>query len=137
MKVLNNRASRKKLLYQYQPSDFENYYDYFFYLHLNDSVKTMHNVGMITGLLLLPFAIYFMNIYLFVIYFIFFYGFGFISHWIYDGNVSRTAGEAPWLSFKYATKINLLALTGKIHKQEEEFLKKYPFTKKVYTEIKD
>lgn len=133
MKVSNSRKSRQELLYKYGPQDFENYYDYFFYLHLNNDVKNMHNVGMVGGLILLPFAIYYMNLYLFIIYIALFYGFGFLSHWIYDGKVSRTAGEAPWLSFVYATKINVMTMTGQIKKAEDQFFSKYPFAKEAYT----
>lgn len=127
------RNQRKDVINNYMPNDFETYEDYFYYLHLNQRVRYMHLVGMIGGLVLLPYAIYTLKWWLFVIYFVLFYGFGYISHWIFDGVVSRTAAEAPWKSFIYATKINLMCLRPKYVKElDEAFYKKYPFVTKVF-----
>lgn len=127
------RNQRKDVINNFMPNDFENYEDYFYYLHLNQKVRIMHLVGMLGGLLLLPYAIYTLKWWLFVIYFVLFYGFGYISHWIFDGVVSRTAAEAPWKSFIYATKINLMCLRPKYVKElDEAFYKKYPFVAKVF-----
>ena len=112
MRPANTKFDRKELIEKFTPEDFENYEDFFYYLHLNNNVRYMHLIGMFGGLIFLPFAFYLMTWWAFAIYIILFYGFGYISHMIFDGLVSRTAAEAPWKSFIYATKINLLALQG-------------------------
>lgn len=115
------------------PNDFKNYEDYFYYLHLNPNVRYAHLVGTIIGLLILPFALYTLKWWMFLVYFFFFYGFGFLGHWVFDGVVSRTAGEAPWLSFIYASKINLYSLRPKlIRNLDVKFYEKYPFVREVY-----
>lgn len=115
------------------PDRFETYEDYFYYLHLNWHVRLMHLVGMIGGLLLLPYALYTLKWWTFVLYFILFYGFGYISHWLFDGVVSRTAAEAPWGSFIYATKINLMCLRPSyVKKLDQDFYQKYPFVREVF-----
>jgi hypothetical protein len=126
------REYRQKLINTIGPDRFETYYDYFFYLHLNTHVQIMHAVGMVSGLLLLPFVIYLMSWPLLILYTILFYGFGFAAHWIFDGAISRTAKEAPWYSFIYALKINWLAMTGKMKTLEIEFQERYPFTREVF-----
>lgn len=133
MGLKNSREDRKEKVNDLMPSNFESYEDYFYYLHLNKNVRIMHLVGMIGGLCLLPYALYTLKWWTFVLYFVLFYGFGYISHWLFDGVVSRTAAEAPWKSFLYATKINLLCLRPfKIKKLDEEFYRKYPFVRDVF-----
>jgi hypothetical protein len=133
MRPSNSKIDRKNLIEKFKPSDFDNYEDFFYYLHLNNNVRYMHLVGMLGGLIFLPFAFYLMTWWAFVVYFGLFYGFGYISHYIFDGLVSRTAAEAPWKSFIYATKINLLCLRPNyVKKLDQEFYKKYPFIEDVY-----
>lgn len=134
MKASSSKQTRKELINSLTPKDFDNYYDYFYYLHLNDHVRLLHVIGMLVGLIILPFALYYMSLILFIIYFFFFYGMGFISHALFDGTPSKTASEAPWKSFIYATQINSYYLLGKCPKLDQEFLKKYPFCLKVYTD---
>lgn len=133
MKATNTKQQRQELINTLTPKDFENYYDYFYYLHLNNQVRLLHVIGMVGGLLLLPFALYYMSLILFIVYFILFYGMGFISHALYDGTPSKTASEAPWKSFIYATKINVLYMLGKCPKLDQAFLEKYPFCRKIYS----
>ncbi len=133
MALKNQRNQRKELINGYLPNDFENYEDYFYYLHLNKNVRIMHLVGMIGGLILLPYALYSLKWWTFVLYFFLFYGFGYISHWLFDGVVSRTAAEAPWKSFIYATKINLQCMWPRqMAIRDREFYQKYPFVGKVF-----
>ncbi len=133
MALKNTRLQRSEQINDFMPQDFENYEDYFYYLHLNQRVRIMHLIGMLGGLCLLPYALITLKWWLFVLYFILFYGFGYISHWIFDGAVSRTAAEAPWKSFIYATKINLLSLRPKYMKKlDDQFYRKYEFVSKVF-----
>lgn len=132
MKATNSKKMRKELINNLTPESFDNYYDYFYYLHLNDHVRLLHVIGMVVGLIVLAFAIYYMSFILFIIYSLLFYGMGFISHALFDGTPSKTASEAPWKSFIYATKINILYMLGKCPKLDKEFLEKYPFCAKSF-----
>ena len=133
MRPTNKKNERKVLLSKFGPEKFESYEDFFYYLHLNNDVRYMHLIGMFGGLLFLPLAIYLMKVWAFVLYFLLFYGFGFLSLWIFDGIVSRTAKEAPWKSFVYATKINLICLRPSYVKRlDAEFFLKYPFVDEVF-----
>ncbi len=133
MSLKNRRIDRKKTINGLTPKEFETYEDYFYYLHLNQHVRIMHLVGMAGGLLILPYALYTLEWWTFIVYFVLFYGFGYMSHWIFDGIVSRTASEAPWKSFIYATKINLICLNPRyVKKLDRDFYNKYPFVKEVF-----
>lgn len=127
-----SRKQRKERLESLKQEDFACYRDFFFALHLNSYTQWAHLIGAISGLLLLAFSIYHLSITLFILYGLCFYGFGFMSHLIFDGLVSKTAKEAPWGSFIYAVEVNWLCFTGKIKKEEERFLKQYPFVRSAY-----
>ena len=132
MKPNKSRRELKESLSQLEPKDFDSYEEYFWALHLNESVVIMHLIGFVLGLAILPYALYTLQWPLFVVYFFFFYGFGFLSHWIFDGIPSRTAKEAPWGSFIYAVDVNLSFLTGRFQKKQHELLSKYPKLRDIY-----
>lgn len=128
----NTKLQRKRELNKLEPSEFESYRDSFIALHLNTYTQLMHLIGAIIGILFFILSIYFHNLILFLINIFFFYGFGFLSHYLFDGIISRTAKEAPWGSFRYAVELNILFLTGKIKSIEQELFSKYPFLISVY-----
>lgn len=127
-----NRTQRKKRLQELRPKSFDNYRDFFISLHLNSYTQIMHLTGAMAGIISLIFSIYLMSFGLFLLYAFFFYGLGFLSHYIFDGHISRTAKEAPWGSFIYAVELNWLCLTRRMPELEKKFLKKYPFVKSAY-----
>ncbi len=132
MKQETTKKERSDKIKALDPDQFESYEDYFLAIHLNPRVALMHSVGFVIGLFIFPLAIYFLSWYLFIIYLCFFYGFGFISHYLFDGVPSRTAKEAPWKSFEYAIKVNLLYMLGRLPKVRRELFNKYDFLENVY-----
>lgn len=132
MIVSTTKEYRKSRLEQLSPSKFDSYRDFFFALHLNTRTQQMHLIGALIGPVFFVWALITLNIWIFLINLFFFYGFGFFSHWIFDGVVSRTAKEAPWGSFRFALEINWLCLIGKMGETEEKFLQKYPFVREIY-----
>jgi hypothetical protein len=92
-------------------------------------------VGTIIGLCLFPWAMreLFFNGTLWptLIYTFFFYGFGFTSHYLCDGQVSET-----WRQFlqayKFAVRLNLLTIKGQYASEEKRFRKSYPETLWIY-----
>lgn len=134
MKTTTSRAFRRKHINTYQYADFDNFEDYFLYLHLNDSVQWMHFLGAFLGIPFLPWAVYTLyhgNIWPFVFYTALFYGSGFSSHWLCEGKISRTTPDyGP--SYFYVININFRLLTGQLKKYENAYLQKYPHTLWVY-----
>lgn len=134
MKATTSKAFRSRYLNTYQLQDFDNFEEFFLYLHLNRDVQALHVVGFVIGSLLFPWALFSLlqlNPLPLVVCNIFFYGMGFVSHKIGDGNVSRTA-TWPWLAFWHATLLNIRFLAGTLKNYEAAFMQKYPHTLWVY-----
>lgn len=127
-----SKRERKERLESLNPSEFGSYRDFFYALHLNQRTQQMHLIGALIGPIFFVLSIVHLNVWFFLINLFFFYGFGFLSHYLFDGVVSRTAKEAPWGSFRFALEINWFCLTGKMKKIEQDFLLKYPFVKSIY-----
>ena len=131
MIVTTGWALRQKHMSYYRVSDFQNDWDYFLYLHLNNQTRRLHLWGTLVGLSLLPWACYrffvHWEILPMIIYTSFYYGVGFISHYICDGQVSETWRQLI-KSYKYAVRLNLLGLRGKYKDEEERFKALYPQT---------
>ncbi len=134
MKTTTTRAFRLEHLNSYSPTDFENFADYFLYLHLNSSVQWIHVLGGIGPLLLLPWvitALLSFNPWPFVLFSLVFYGAGFASHWLYDGLVSKTV-TSFWASYACVLRLNLHVLNRRIKQDEFDFMQKYPQVMWVY-----
>ncbi len=135
MKVSTSWSFRKKHLNYFLEEDFENAWDYFIYLHVNPTVYYLHIAGTIVGLSLFPWAMYrffwHWEIMPTVIYTFFYYGVGFISHWIGDGQVSGTWKQI-FSTYYYAVKMNGRIVRRKFRTDIATFLLKYPETKWVY-----
>ncbi len=135
MKVSTTRAFRKSNLGAFVEDDFQTSWDYFIYLHINPLVHWLHIAGTIVGLSLFPWAMYrffwHWEIIPTVIYTFFYYGVGFISHWIGDGQVSQT-WKNIFATYYYAVKMNGRIVRGLFRKDIAEFLLKYPDTRWIY-----
>lgn len=129
MKATTEWKFRKEKIHTYRVEDFANDWDYFIYLHLNDTARRLHLWGTLVGLSLLPWAFYRFFVHWEIIpmciYTFFYYGVGFISHYIADGQISETWRELM-KTYKYAVRLNLLSLKGSYKKEETRFKQQYP-----------
>ena len=134
MKVTTSRSFRKRFINTYSYADFDNFEDYFLYLHLNHKVLWMHFLGAFLGIPFLPWAVYWAyqgNFWPFMGYTALFYGSGFSSHWLNEGKISRTTPDyGP--SYFYVININFRMLTGQYTNYEAAYCQKYPHTLWVY-----
>ena len=135
MKVTTSRAFRQQYINTYQYADFDNFEDYFLYLHLNDRVLWMHFIGAFVSTPFLPWAVYAMyhgDFLPFGICVALFYGCGFSSHWLNEGKISRTTPDyGP--SYFYVINLNFRVLTGQLKTYKATYMKKYPHTLWVYS----
>lgn len=134
MKVTTSKDFRKKTLLELSPDKFESYFDYYVFIHLNSKVVIMHSIGMILGFIFLGLALYHWSWIYLLAHLICFNVIPLVSHIIFDGINTPTATGAPLVSIWYAIKINMWYLTGRQKKNEAEFIRKYPFTKKFFRE---
>jgi hypothetical protein len=136
MKTTTTLAFRRRYLYTYALKDFENYEDYFLYLHLNSRTQLLHALGTIIGMLMFPWAVYRLfiafDVLPSVLYVAAYYGSGYISHILCDGKVSKTVGQ-PTLAYFWVTTMNFKFLMGLIGEDEKAFMKKYPHVLWVYS----
>lgn len=132
MKVSNSRSERQQHLLTLSPDKFENYFDYYVFIHLNTEVVIFHCIGMLLGFLFLALAIIKLSWIYLVLHLFCFNIIPLVSHWIYDGIMTPTVSGAPFISIWYAIRINMWYLTGRQKKIESEFLKKYPFCKEYF-----
>ncbi|PIQ23981.1 hypothetical protein COW36_05535 [bacterium (Candidatus Blackallbacteria) CG17_big_fil_post_rev_8_21_14_2_50_48_46] len=135
MKATTSRAFRQKHINTYSYADFDNFEDYFLYLHLNQDVLRMHFFGSFVSIPLLPWALW-MSCYQhqfwpLVLYLGLYYGCGFSSHFLCDGRVSKTTPDyGP--SYFYVINLNFRILAGKMKEYERNYFEKYPHTLWVY-----
>lgn len=136
MKTTTTWQFRKENLSYYRKRDFKSDWDYFIYLHLNDSTRRLHLWGTLVGVALFPWAMYrffaHLEIIPMIIFTFFYYGTGFMSHYTCDGQISETWRDLM-KTYKYAVKMNLLGLRGKWRAEENHFIKTYPKTLWVYS----
>lgn len=135
MKATTSRAFRRKYINTYLFYDFDNFEDYFLYLHLNSKTQWMHFWGALIAAPMLPWGVatllYQFNPWPFLIYTLLFYGSGFASHWLMDGKISETTPDyGP--SYFYVIVINFKILAGNLKEYEANYRKRYPHTLWVY-----
>lgn len=136
MKATTSRAFRRKYINTYSYADFDNFEDYFLYLHLNQRVQWMHFIGAFVGIFMLPWALhaalYQLSFWQVLVYLGFYYGCGFSSHWINEGKISKTTPDyGP--SYFYVININFRILTGLMKQYEANYIARYPHTLWVYS----
>ncbi len=134
-KTTTSRAFRKKNLNRYTVYDFDNFEDYFLYLHLNPQIQWIHVLGGVAIVPVFPWVIYAL-IHLhqplpFVLFSLVFYGAGFLSHWTGDGQISKTV-KAFGPSYLYVILLNFRVITGNQKAYEARFMTRYPHTLWVY-----
>lgn len=135
MKATTSRAFRKRYINVYSYADFDNFEDFFLYLHLNRLVLWMHFFGAFVSIPMLPWALYMacfkQTFWPVLLYLGLYYGCGFSSHFLNDGRISRTTPDyGP--SYFYVININFRILTGKMREYEQNYIKKYPHTLWLY-----
>lgn len=124
----------------YTPENFENYNDWFYFIHVDPYLRWIHAVGMVLG-----FVLYFiagLKLWLFgftlecVLIFLtglfFFYFLPLISHFFYDGGTAKSTPDKFHSTLIPVIHINLLTLTGRYDLWLRKFIQKYPFTVKAW-----
>lgn len=133
-KWIMDKTTRESNLYRvskFGPEKFENYQDYFFFVHIDPIQRFWHAGGMIIGTFFFFMIFYVWNIWSLLFYLLgvfFFYGIGVISHAYYDGHSGRSELKYFHVTTPVVIKINLLTLFGLYQKTLDKFIKKYPFT---------
>lgn len=129
MKSTTARAFRQKHLHHYGPADFENFSDYFLYLHLNPRVQVIHAFGYWLALPFLPWGIKKLwrekNPWPFLGLSALFYGSGFVAHWTEDGQISKTI-TSFFATYREAIIMNWRVVNGSQKGYEHAFMQKYP-----------
>ncbi len=135
MNVTTSRSFRKKNLRLYPQSHFDSEWDHFVYLHLNDTTRHIHLLGTIIGLCLFPWAMRELflewSLWPTLVYTFFFYGFGFTSHYLCEGQVSETWRQFM-KAYKFAVRLNWITIKGAYAQEEEHFKQSYPETLWIY-----
>lgn len=127
-----SRTHAANINYQFGPSDFDSYNDWFYFIHIDPIQRIIHAIGMVIGSIMYLIMLYEWSLWSIIYYFIgtfFFYILGVISHIIYDKGTARSEGKYIITTFWPVIRINLLTITKKYDHDLREFVKKYPFVK--------
>lgn len=123
------RETAKQIVLRNPPEKFQNYVDWFFFIHIDPVQRYIHAFGMFVGLALFALMIWewswWSGVYLIVGSF-FFYGFGILSHMIYDKGTARSSPKYFHETIWPVIEINLLTVTGGYDKKLRAFLSRYP-----------
>jgi len=135
-----NRWSRqlsRERVRDYDSSQFETYADYFFFLHIDPVQRFWHSYGMFAGIgfftgLFLNWNVWPLNLIFYLLGVLHFYGFGLISHLVYDGGSAKTEGRHFWDTMPTVIYFNTLTATFQYQKALKKFIRKYPFVIEAY-----
>lgn len=138
-RLIPHKAQRlriNQMVNSHPPGDFESYWDWFYFLHLDPISRFIHWVGMILG---------FYYYYLFIVEltsvsilhsafnlgfgFFCFYCFGLIAHLIYDKGAAKSDPKFWHITLWGVIYINLATMSGLYGKTLRAFIKKYPWAK--------
>lgn len=129
-----DRASSISRIAEYSRQMFETEEDFFYFTHIDPNLRFWHALGFAVGLPLFGISIgmmvFGMPFYAALLWgagILFFYGFGWISHSLYDGGYGRTVKFSYWQSIIWVVKINMQTLLGTYDKGLNQFICKYPF----------
>jgi hypothetical protein len=120
----------------FTPDKFQEYNDWFYFIHVDPCLRWIHAIGMMIGLILYFYSGFEFWIFGFtpgvVIKFLsgafFFYFLPLISHHIYDGGSAKSTPDKFHSTLIPVIHINLLTLSGQYDKWLRKFILKYPFT---------
>ncbi|WP_408098109.1 hypothetical protein ACJVC5_04065 [Peredibacter sp. HCB2-198] len=124
----------------YTPDKFQNYNDWFYFIHVDPFTRWIHAIGMVIGVILYYFSAYelwltgfsFSVVVKFLVGVFFFYFLPLISHYIYDGGSAKSTPDRFHSTLIPVIHINLLTLTGRYDKWLRKFMVKYPFTREAW-----
>ena len=138
-RIIPNSESRKFHMDRnevYTPDKFQNYNDWFYFIHVDPFLRWVHALGMVTGFILYYFSAY--ELWLtglslsvvvkFLLGVFFFYFLPLISHYFYDGGSAKSTPDKFHSTLIPVIHINLMTLTGTYDKWLRKFILKYPFT---------
>jgi hypothetical protein len=121
---------------RYTPENFDNYTDWFYFIHIDPYTRALHAAGMVIGV-----SSYILSLFLFMSFgfyldvltalfagAFFFYVFPLLSHYLYDGGGAKSTPDKFLPTLLPVIQINLMTLTGRFDPWLREFVKKYPFT---------
>lgn len=135
-----NKASRQASqdrLDRYGADLFESYNEYFFFMHVDPVLRFWHTIGMFAGtlffvMLAIKWNVWPLNLTYYLLGVLFFYGFGILSHYAYDGGDAKTGVSRFVSTFPTVVRFNLLTATGLYQRELRKFVAKYPVTVEAY-----
>ncbi len=134
-------SAKVKLIHEernaaYTADKFQNYNDWFYFIHIDPVLRWWHSFGCIIGsffFVRLGFSLYYGGLsweagryYLLGVFF--FYVLPLISHLVYDGGSAKSTPDKFHSTLLPVIHINYLTVTGQYDKWLRKFKDKYPFT---------
>lgn len=132
-----SRAENCRRVAAHAPERFKKYSDYFFFIHVDPVLRFWHSLGMFAGIAFFALLVFNIsnwpwNLVLYSLGVLFFYGFGVISHYFYDGGVAKTGRKHFWDSLFTVIYFNTLTAFGLYQRRLRRFVEEYPFTIEAY-----
>ena len=132
-----SRQESRERLGCYSSAHFKSYADYFFFLHFDPVLRFWHAIGMWVGIVLFMITPMVSHSWIQAgvmtfLGFFYFYGFGLLSHMVYDGGAAKTEAGHFLDSMPTVMYINWLSTSGRYQKRLQAFITEYPFTVEVY-----
>jgi hypothetical protein len=119
------------------PENFERYADWFYFLHVDPVQRWIHLVGMLVGTYLYYRAYLACAAGAWVLGLLIagiatgpFYGFGVLSHFIYDRGAAKSDPAYWHVTFFTVVYINVTTATGLYQRSLRAFVEQYPFVRR-------
>lgn len=130
------RQTNYEIVTRNPPERFDGYVDWFYFIHVDPVQRVIHLVGMLVGVgvfarsfLALVAARWLAAAGLYLVGVFFFYGFGVISHAIYDRGAAESDPAYWHLTLPAVVYINLCTLIGRYDWILDDLMARYPFTR--------
>lgn len=141
-RLVPTRATRDRCyrrIVDHPPERFDSYHDWFYFLHVDPVQRWIHLVGMLLGTWVFYRAAlaalggsYAWAVALWVIGCGPFYGFGVLSHWIYDRGAAESDPAYWHITLFSVIYINLATMTGQYGRTLRAFVGRYPWVAEVW-----
>jgi hypothetical protein len=132
MKTNTTRAFRQKAMSSILPEQFESAEDFFIFLHLNDRVKFIHAWSFVAATVIFIFSILHLSWQLFILQYLVSTLPSVFSHYLCDGYKNRGPVQKPAFTLRNGIRINIRYLLGRSRRDDELFVRKYPFVREIF-----
>lgn len=132
MKVATSKKIRTEAFNAIGPDRFQTPGDYFYFIHLNDTLRWIHSVSFLAACYIFVLSLIKLSPSLFFLQYLTSTIPAVLSHYFCDGFKNKGPFKRPAFTLRMGILLNLKFLFGQLKKEDEFFMQKYPFVNEIF-----